>query len=100
MNDRYINLFPGNMDDARSILISDEPVYGLSPDLACFLDSIIRGCTDSYPTDGVRDAIEDGELLGQILECSGMTEAELQEAVEELAEAFRVDDRTRETFPA
>ena len=101
MNDRYINFFPGDMREDREIMISNEPFYGMSPDLGCFLGSIVRGCTDSFPADGVRESIEDGELLGQILGSSmGMTETELQEAIEELAEAFRVDDRTRETFPA
>ena len=69
-------------------LIGVTAAYGMAPDLGDFLDSMLKGCTGSISADGVKAALEDGALLGQIMSDYGMDEDALQEVVEELHAAL------------
>lgn len=84
----YINFFPGDMKSEREISVSEGAGYGMTQDLGDFLDSMLKGCTASISTDGVKAALEDGALLGQIMSDYGMDEDALQEVVEELHAAL------------
>lgn len=84
----YINFFPGSMREARGISVSDDAACGMARDLGDFLDSMIKGCTASIASDGIKDAICDGALLGAIKDSYGMDDAALQEVAEELHAAI------------
>ena len=86
---KYINFFPGNTQDTREIAVSDDAAYGMAADLGDFIDAMISGCTSSISLDGVKDAIEDGAVLGAIMDEYKLDEAALQEAVEDLHDAIR-----------
>ena len=88
-----INFFPGSTRDDREISIASEPAYGMATDLADFLHSMIHGTSASIAAEGIRDALEDGELLGAMLAAGTLTETELQEAVEELHGALSAVER-------
>ena len=85
---RYINFFPGSMRDWREIFTSDTATYGMATDLGDFLHSMIQGTSISIAAEGIRAALEDGNVLGQIMREYSLTEADLQDAVEELHEAL------------
>lgn len=85
---RYINFFPGNMRKEREIFIDENPAYGIAQDIADFLDSMIKGCAASIEDEGIKDALEDGKVLGTIRSHYGMDEDDLQEVVEELHSAL------------
>lgn len=87
-DERYINFFPGDMKSEREISVSEDAAYGMAQDLGDFLDSMLKGCTASISADGVKVALEDGALLGQIMSDYGMDEDALQEVVEELHAAL------------
>ena len=84
----YINFFPGDSKNERSIEVSAVEAYGKAVDLGDFLDSMLKGMTSSIALDGIKAAIEDGALLGQIKHEYGFSDDELQEMVEELHDAI------------
>lgn len=88
METKYINFFPGSMQREREIFLTDSPSYGLFVDLGEFVDSISNHMTSSIALDGIKDALEDGEMLKMILEEYAIDEIELQEIVEELHSAI------------
>jgi hypothetical protein len=84
----YLNFFPGDVKGEREISVSDAAAYGMAQDLGDFLDSMLKGCTASISADGVKAALEDGALLGQVMSDYGIEESALQEVVEELHAAL------------
>lgn len=88
METKYINFFPGDMRHEREIFLTDSPAYGLMVDLGEFVDSIANHMTSSIALDGIKDALEDGEVLKMIYEEYAIDEIELQEIVEELHSAI------------
>lgn len=78
----YINFFPGNMRDARDLTLSEVMAYYDAGDIAEFVDSMIVGCTASISTDGVKGALEDGSIWGDL--CAKYGDEAVQEALEEL----------------
>lgn len=84
----YINFFAGNTQDARGIEVSDTEAYGKAAGLGDFLDSMLKGCTASIEADGIKEALEDGALLGEIAKEYGFEDSALQEVVEELHDAI------------
>jgi hypothetical protein len=68
--------------------LTDSPSYGLFVDLGEFVDSISNHMTSSIALDGIKDALEDGEVLKMIWEEYAIDEIELQEIVEELHSAI------------
>lgn len=88
LEDAYINFFPGDMKSEREISVSEDAAYGMAQDLGDFLESMLSGCTASISADGVKAALEDGALLGQIVSDYGIEEGAMQEVVEELHAAL------------
>lgn len=88
METKYINFFPGDMRHEREIFLTDSPSYGLFDDLGGFVVCISESCTGSIGLDGIKDALEDGEVLKMIREEYAIDEIELQEIVEELHSAI------------
>lgn len=84
----FINFNPGDMRQVREITVSDDPAYYLEPNLGGFLASMRDGCTASMRSEGVKDALCDGALLGVIAEDYAFTDAALQDVVEELHAAI------------
>jgi hypothetical protein len=84
----YLNFHPGEMQNGRSIWIDDSAAYGVSSDVADFVDSMILGCVASIATTGIADALEDGELLGHIAAELSITNDDLQGIVEEMHAAL------------
>ena len=77
----YINFFPGTTREARSLSTSGEAAYG-AQDITGLVDSMIVGCTGSVHLDGVKDALEDGSIWGNLCEKHG--EEAVQAVLEEL----------------
>lgn len=88
METKYINFFPGDMRHEREIFLTDSPSYYLFDDLVGFVVCISESCSGSIALDGIKDALEDGEVLKMILEEYAIDEIELQEIVEELHSAI------------
>lgn len=84
----YINFFPGSMQSERGISVDPISAYATAGDLGDFLQSILFGCTASISEDGIKDALEDGELLGIIQNQYGFSDQELTEVVDELRSAL------------
>lgn len=84
----YINFFPGDTRDARSIEITEDAAYGAAADLGDFIDSMLKGRTASIAADGIKAALEDGALLGTIASEYGLDDETLQQLVEELHAAI------------
>ena len=64
---KYLNYHPGGVNNIRELSASNHPSYGMT-DLGEFIDSIIAGSTATMRTEGAKDALEDGELLGRLTE--------------------------------
>lgn len=99
----FINFFPGNTRDARSIEVSEVSAYATASDLGDLIDSMLKGCTASIAAGGIKDALEDGALLGAISEEYGIEDEDLQELAEELHGALqepnhRVNAEQRDEF--
>lgn len=77
----YINFFPGNTRDSRSVSINADAFYGLD-DLVGLVDSMLAGSTSSAPVDGAKAALEDGSIWGDLSATYG--DETVQAALEEL----------------
>ena len=65
----------------RELSITESPAYA-SEEVTGFVDSMLRGCTSSVSTDGLRDALEDGSIWGWL--CESFGDDEVQGALDEI----------------
>ena len=80
---KFLNYHPGGVNNIRALTTSNHPSYGMT-DLGDFIDAISAGSTATLPTEGAMDALEDGELLGRLLDKYGWTEEWTLDVVEEI----------------
>lgn len=82
---RYINFYPGNMQEDFSLTVDETPAYGMAVDLVDFIECMtVLNCSITYPVEGVKDALNDGEFLGRIVNNVGLTEGYAKFAAEEI----------------
>lgn len=88
MTKKYINFHPGTTAEPREVSVGEVSAYGMC-DLEEFVTCVFQGFTASTYLDGAKDALEDGEYLGKILDVQiGLDDEALEDTVAEIHAAL------------
>ena len=83
----YLNYWQGDdTEPARFWISDDDTIHDVN--LGEFLDAVIRGVPAATPTEGLLDTLNDGALLGSLMDTHKWTESELQAAAEVIHHAL------------